>query len=203
MAMSAGKKPSKFSFAKSIKDTVKPVGKADAPAEEIGQGSVEEKTVPATQSTTQEVKAEVKTEEVANDTNVEASKAEEIQNSAAAAQEAAPVAKEETASEVQADSATVREEPTETAQAAEPHVDEPKKESRAVRKNKGGRKSMGEVKKMNIAIPVELLDGVTSAATLLHKGNVNSYIRTLIIKDLKENKETYDKLNELKKMAGF
>ena len=62
---------------------------------------------------------------------------------------------------------------------------------------------MGEVKKMNIAIPVELLDGVTSAATLLHKGNVNSYIRTLIIKDLKENKETYDKLNELKKMAGF
>ena len=202
MAMSAGKKPSKFSFAKSIKDTVKPVGKADAPAEEIGQGSVEEKTVSATQSTTQEVKAEVKTEEVANDTNVEASKAEEIQNSAAA-QEAAPVAKEETASEVQAGSATVREEPTETAQAAEPHVDEPKKESRAVRKNKGGRKSMGEVKKMNIAIPVELLDGVTSAATLLHKGNVNSYIRTLIIKDLKENKETYDKLNELKKMAGF
>lgn len=204
MALSAGKKPSKFSFAKSIKDTVNPAGKTDESAKAVGQGSAEEKISPEINTNTvtpQTDATPVKPEEVANDTNVETTKSDEIQNTAAPAQDEAPVANEDDPVEVQPAETKLEEETETVAATTNSSEAKPMKEGRAVRKNKGGRKSIGEVKKINVAIPVELLDDITSAATLLHKGNINLYIRTLIKKDLKENKETYEKLKELKKIA--
>lgn len=58
-------------------------------------------------------------------------------------------------------------------------------------KNKGGRPSNGEVKKISLAIPIELFEGVEIGATLFYKGNKTAYINSLIEKDLRENLEKY------------
>lgn len=60
-------------------------------------------------------------------------------------------------------------------------------------KNKGGRPSNGEVKKISLSIPVELYDGVETGAALFFKGNKTAYINALIKKDLEENLEKYKK----------
>lgn len=58
-------------------------------------------------------------------------------------------------------------------------------------KNKGGRPSKGDVKKISLAIPIELFDGVETGAALFFKGNKTAYINALIKKDLEENLEKY------------
>lgn len=78
---------------------------------------------------------------------------------------------------------------------------ETKKEEAAVNKpaakeSKVGRPSKGEVKKITLAIPVELLEDIDVAA-MFHKGNKTAYINNLIKKDLEENLEKY---KEFKKM---
>jgi hypothetical protein len=64
-------------------------------------------------------------------------------------------------------------------------------------KNKGGRPSSGEVKKLSLAIPVELFDGVETGAALFFKGNKTAYINALIKKDLEENLEKYKEFKEM------
>ena len=59
------------------------------------------------------------------------------------------------------------------------------------KKNKGGRPSVGKVKKMPLAIPEELYEGVETGAALFFKGNKTAYINSLIKKDLEENLEKY------------
>ena len=65
-------------------------------------------------------------------------------------------------------------------------------------KNKGGRPSKGDVKKISLAIPIELYEGVETGASLFFKGNKTAYINALIKKDLEENLEKY---KEFKNMA--
>ena len=66
------------------------------------------------------------------------------------------------------------------------------------KKNKGGRPSNGEVKRVSLSIPVEIYEQMEYGATLFHKGNRTAYINALIKKDLDENLEKY---KEFKKMA--
>lgn len=66
-------------------------------------------------------------------------------------------------------------------------------------KNKGGRPSNGEVKKLSLAIPVELYDGVEIGASLFFKGNKTAYINALIKKDLEENLEKYKEFENMAK----
>ena len=66
-------------------------------------------------------------------------------------------------------------------------------------KNKGGRPSAGEVKRISLAIPAELFDGVETGASLFYKGNKTAYINALIKKDLEENLETYNKFLAIQK----
>ena len=73
----------------------------------------------------------------------------------------------------------------EEAKSAEPKTTETES------KNKGGRPSNGEVKKLSLSIPVELYDGVETGASLFFKGNKTAYINALIKKDLEENLEKY------------
>ncbi len=65
-------------------------------------------------------------------------------------------------------------------------------------KGKGGRPSNGDVKRISLAIPVEIYEQMEYGATLFHKGNRTAYINALIKKDLDENLEKY---KEFQKMA--
>ena len=65
------------------------------------------------------------------------------------------------------------------------------KETKEETKNKGGRPSNGDVKKISLSIPAELFEGVEIGATLFFKGNKTAYINSLIKKDLEENLEKY------------
>jgi len=65
---------------------------------------------------------------------------------------------------------------------------EPKEE----KKKRCGRPSAGEVKRISLAIPMDMVDGIGAAAALFYKGNVTSYINALIKKDLDENMEKYE-----------
>lgn len=71
------------------------------------------------------------------------------------------------------------------------------KEEMAKLKGKGGRPSNGDVKKISLAIPVELMEGVETGATLFFKGNKTAYINALIKKDLQENGEKYREFQEM------
>ena len=64
-------------------------------------------------------------------------------------------------------------------------------------KNKCGRPSNGEVKKISLAIPVELYEGMETGANLFFKGNKTAYINALIKKDLDENLGKYEEFKEL------
>lgn len=66
-------------------------------------------------------------------------------------------------------------------------------------KNKGGRPSNGDVKKISLAIPVEFYDGVEIGASLFFKGNKTAYINALIKKDLEENLEKYKEFKDMVK----
>ena len=61
---------------------------------------------------------------------------------------------------------------------------------------KVGRPSRGEVKKITLAVPAEILDDIETAATFF-KGNKTAYINTLIKRDLEINLEKY---KDIKKM---
>lgn len=63
-----------------------------------------------------------------------------------------------------------------------------------------GRPSNGEVKKISLAIPVELYDGVEVGASLFFKGNKTAYINALIKKDLEENGEKYKEFKSMMEM---
>ena len=67
-------------------------------------------------------------------------------------------------------------------------------------KKKAGRPSHGAVKRISLAIPADLYDGVETGATLFFKGNKTAYINALIKKDLDAN---LDKYNEFKSIASF
>lgn len=66
-------------------------------------------------------------------------------------------------------------------------------------KNKGGRPSNGEVKKLSLAIPVKLYNGVEIGASLFFKGNKTAYINALIKRDLEENLEKYKEFQDMAK----
>ena len=192
MSLSGIKKGSKFGFANAINKTVKPQLNQNNPANQAGQGSPAEKNVvqeenkvipvvaapevPAAPAVVEEkpaveVKTETAAETVANDTTPEEVVVEEVKD-----QTAEP---------------TLETVPTEKAE---------KKPSNRKAASKAGRKAvLGECKKLNIAIPIEMIEEMESAALILHKGNLNSYIRACIKKDLKENKKTYEKMKELLK----
>ena len=192
MSLSGIKKGSKFGFANAINKTVKPQSNQNNPANQAGQGSPAEKTVVqeehkvtpvvaapevlaapavAEEKPAVEVKTETAAETVANDTTPEEVVVEEV--------------KEQTAEP------TLETVPTEKAE---------KKPSNKKAASKAGRKAvLGECKKLNIAIPMEMIEEMENAALILHKGNLNSYIRSCIKKDLKENKKTYEKMKELLK----
>lgn len=72
-----------------------------------------------------------------------------------------------------------------------PTVSEPQPTEKAEIKNKCGRPSNGEVKKISLAIPVELYEDMEIGANLFFKGNKTAYINALIKKDLDENLEKY------------
>lgn len=63
---------------------------------------------------------------------------------------------------------------------------------------KGGRPAGGAVKKISLAIPVELMEGIEAAASLLHNGNKTAYINALIRKDLAENLEKYQEFQAMR-----
>lgn len=192
MSLSGIKKGSKFGgFANAINKTVKPQLNQNNPANQAGQGSPAEKTVvqeenkvtpviaapevPAAPSAAEEkpaveVKTETAAETVANDTTPE-DVVEEVND--------------------QIEETTLETVSTEKAE---------KKPSNKKTAAKAGRKAvLGECKKLNISIPIEMIEEMESAALILHKGNLNSYIRACIKKDLKENKKTYEKMKELMK----
>lgn len=66
-----------------------------------------------------------------------------------------------------------------------------KKEPEEKEKGKAGRPSNGDVKKISLAIPIDLYEGVETGASLFFKGNKTQYINALIRKDLEENLEKY------------
>ena len=63
---------------------------------------------------------------------------------------------------------------------------------------KGGRPAGGAVKKLSLAIPVELMNGIEAAASLLHNGNKTAYINALIKKDLDDNLEKYQEFQAMR-----
>ena len=63
---------------------------------------------------------------------------------------------------------------------------------------KSGRPSNGEVRKISLAIPVELYDGGETGAALFFKGNKTAYINALIRKDLENNLEKYKEFQAMK-----
>ena len=69
-------------------------------------------------------------------------------------------------------------------------------EDRSMENKKVGRPSRGEVKKITLAVPAEMLDDIETAATFF-KGNKTAYINTLIKRDLEINLEKY---KDIKKM---
>lgn len=71
-------------------------------------------------------------------------------------------------------------------------------ESVSVPPKKSGRPSNGEVRKISLAIPVELYDGVETGAALFFKGNKTAYINALIRKDLESNLEKYKEFQTMK-----
>lgn len=73
----------------------------------------------------------------------------------------------------------------------------PTKES-SVQKNKGGRPSHGDVKKITLAIPAELIKDIEVAAVAF-KGNRTAYINHLIQNDLQANMDRYRELAALLK----
>lgn len=79
---------------------------------------------------------------------------------------------------------------------------ETKKEEAAVNqsvvkeKNKAGRPSKGEVKKISLAIPTELLEDIEIAA-IFYKGNKTAYINSLIKQDLEANLEKYKEFKSM------
>ena len=79
----------------------------------------------------------------------------------------------------------------------EAKAEEPKT-TKTETKNKGGRPSNGEVKKISLSIPIELYDGVETGASLFFKGNNTAYINALIKKDLEENLEKYKEFEAMK-----
>lgn len=79
----------------------------------------------------------------------------------------------------------------------EAKAEEPKT-TKTETKNKGGRPSNGEVKKISLSIPIELYDGVETGASLFFKGNKTAYINALIKKDLEENLEKYKEFEAMK-----
>lgn len=58
-------------------------------------------------------------------------------------------------------------------------------------KNKGGRPSKGDVKRISLAIDADLFEGLEIGASLFFKGNKTAFINALIRKDLEENLEAY------------
>lgn len=64
--------------------------------------------------------------------------------------------------------------------------------------NKVGRPSAEPYTKMSINVPTECVDLIKTAANIYCKGNVSSYIASLIEKDIEQNKEQYN--NVLKMM---
>ena len=74
----------------------------------------------------------------------------------------------------------------------------PVPEAPAEEKNKGGRPSSGEVKRISLAIPVDLCETVDLGAELFFKGNKTAYINSLIKKDQEENFAKYKSFQELK-----
>jgi len=73
-----------------------------------------------------------------------------------------------------------------------------KKETPAIiSKGKGGRPSNGDVKRISLAIPVEIYEQMEYGATLFHKGNRTAYINALIKKDLDENLEKYKEFQKM------
>lgn len=68
-------------------------------------------------------------------------------------------------------------------------------------KKKPGRPKKGDVKKVSLSIPMELQEGIETAAGLLFNGNKTEYINSLIKKDLEVNLEKYEEFKKIKKMA--
>lgn len=78
------------------------------------------------------------------------------------------------------------------------HREEVKQETPvASTKAKGGRPSNGEVKRITLAIPVELYEQMEYGANLFHKGNKTAYINALIKKDLDDNLEKYKEFQKI------
>lgn len=65
-------------------------------------------------------------------------------------------------------------------------------------KKPGRPATAGDTKKISLAIPVDLMNGIEAAAGLLYNGNKTAYINALIKKDLAENLEKYQEFQAMK-----
>lgn len=61
------------------------------------------------------------------------------------------------------------------------------------KKRVGRPRTAGDVKKIVVAIPVDVLEKV-NVAKICYEGNMTKYINTLIERDLEENKEKYEQI---------
>lgn len=61
------------------------------------------------------------------------------------------------------------------------------------KKRVGRPRSAGDVKKVVIAIPVDVLEKA-NVAKICYAGNMTKYINTLIERDLEENKDKYEQI---------